>query len=107
MSEENGQKDIRVPTLWVGESEISVVLANQFNIAHQGVDEFILTIGQVTTPLLIGSDEDKLEQAKNLSYVPIRVVGRITFSRDRLVELIQVLTTNLKRYDSTIKEREG
>lgn len=106
MSEENDQKVV-VPTLWVGESETTVVLGNQFSIAHQGVDEFLLTIGQVATPLLTGSDDDKLEQVKGLSYVPIQVVGRFTFSRERLAELIGVLTTNLKRYDESIKGREG
>jgi len=107
MSEENDPKAVEVPTLWVGESETPVVLGNQFSIAHQGVDEFVLTVGQLATPLLTGSDEDKVEQVKGLSYVPIQVVGRFTFSRERLVELIDMLTTNLKRYDATIKKREG
>ena len=107
MAEENEEKAVAIPTLWVGESETPVVFGNQFSIAHQGVDEFILTVGQVATPLVTGDEEDRLEQVKNLSYVPIRVVGRFTFTRKRLVELIGVLTTNLKRYDATIKEREG
>lgn len=107
MAEEDKQGAVAVPTLWVGESEAPVVLGNQFSIAHQGVDEFILTVGQVVTPLLTGNDDDKLEQVKNLSYVPIQVVGRFGFSRERLVELIGVLTANLKGYDEAIKEREG
>ncbi len=108
MVEENEQGAVAVPTLWVGESETPVVLANQFNIGHQGVDEFILTLGQVASPLLTGTDDEKLEQVKNLSYVPIQIVGRVAFSRDRLVQLIEILTTNLARYDATINEqREG
>lgn len=107
MAEENDQGAVAVPTVWVGEAETPVVLGNQFSIAHQGSDEFILTVGQVVTPLLTGSEDDKLEQVKSLSYVPIQVVGRFTFSRDRLAELIGVLTVNLKRYDETIKELEG
>lgn len=108
MAEEDEQKDVAVPTLWVGESDTPVVLGNQFSIAHQGADEFILTVGQVATPLLTGSDDEKLEQVRNLSYVPIQVVGRFTFSRDRLAELLSILKTNLERYDATIgKQREG
>lgn len=102
------QRAVAVPTLWIGESETTVVLGNQFSIAHQGADEFILTVGQVATPLLTGSDDEKLEQVQNLSYVPIQVVGRLSFSRDRLAELLGILTTNLERYDATMKEqREG
>lgn len=95
-----GEQAIAIPTVFVGADDVTIEFANQFVIQHQE-EEFILTLGQMAPPLLLGSDEEKLEQAKNLSFVPIKVIGRFGFTRDRLEALIEVLQTNLARFDKT------
>jgi hypothetical protein len=95
MADEEG---VEIPIVYVGVEDEPILLANQFVIQHQQ-NEFILTIGQIAPPILLGTEQERMEQAKQVAYVPVNVVGRFTFTRERLVELLQVLQTNLDRYD--------
>jgi cytochrome oxidase assembly protein ShyY1 len=92
------EEEIRLPIVYIGTEDVPVALANQFVIQHQQ-NEFILTVGQIAPPILLGTDEERREQAKNVAYVPVKVVGRFTFTRQRLAELINVLQTHLRKYD--------
>ena len=88
----------KIPLVWEEEGG-PIVFANQFLIQHQP-DEFVLTFGQVVTPPLLGTDEQKREQLDRLHYVPVRVLGRFGFTRRRMEELIAVLKENLDRHDT-------
>lgn len=90
---------IKLPIVYIGAEDVPVALANQFIIQHEQ-NEFILTFGQITPPILLGNDEQRLEQAKNIAYVPVKVVGRFTFTRQRLSELVDVLQRHLRKYDA-------
>jgi hypothetical protein len=92
------EEPIQVPIVFIGADEIPVHYANQFVVQHEQ-NEFFLTVGTVTPPILLGSEEERLRQASQLSYIPIRVVARIAMTRDRLTELIGVLQANLKTFD--------
>jgi hypothetical protein len=93
------ERGIEIPVLFVGVEDVPVLLANQFVIQHQQ-EEFILMIGQVAPPLILaGTPEEQLEQAKNISYIPIKVVGRFGLTRTRMTELIRILQDNLKKFD--------
>ena len=94
----NGEEPISIPLVWIGAEDTSIVLANSFVIQHEQ-DEFVLIVGQYTPPILLGSPEERLEQAKKVAYVPVKVVSRIGFTRQRLVELVDVLKTHLEKYD--------
>ncbi len=94
---------VEIPIVFVGTEDVPVVLANQFVVQHQR-NEFILTLGQVTPPILLGSDEERFEQAKKVAYIPVKVVARVSFTRDRLVELIGALKKHLEKYDSVSGE---
>ncbi|MDO8473305.1 MAG: hypothetical protein Q7T05_05750 [Dehalococcoidia bacterium] len=89
---------IQLPTVYVGLDDAKIVFGNAFVIQHLQ-NEFILTIGQLAPPILLGSPEEQLEQAKRLGYVPIRIMSRTAFTRDRMVELIAALQSQLKAYD--------
>ena len=93
-----GREPIKVPVVFIGAEDTPVHYANQFVVAHQQ-DEFILTVGQVTPPLLLGTEAEQREQAQQLSFVPVKTVARFAFTRSRLVELISILQENLKRFD--------
>ena len=95
--------------MWEEADDHSVVFANQFLIQHQP-DEFVLTVGQLVTPPLLGTDEEKREQLARVSYVPIRAIGRYGLTRRRIEELIAVLQENLERHDAMmekLKEEES
>jgi len=99
MSEE---PTVRLPILYIGAEDVPVLLGNNFVIQHVG-NEFILTVGQMTPPITLGDPDQQVEQLKKLSYVSVRVVARIGFTRQRMVELIQILQENLKTYDQRQK----
>jgi len=97
--EELGREEgVLVPIVYVGAEDVPILLANQFIIQHEQ-SEFILTLGQMTPPILLGTPEERREQAQKLAYIPVKIVARIAFTRDRLVELIQMLEEHLRKFD--------
>lgn len=96
---EERPSSIDVPLAWIGAEELPVHLVNQF-VCQFNQDEFILTIGQLVPPALIASSpEERLEQAEQIAYVPIKPLARLAFTRQRLVELVATLQANIAQYD--------
>lgn len=89
---------IEVPLVFVGLEDTSILFANHFAVQHQQ-DEFLLIVGQIAPPILIGDPEERRAQAQAVSYVPIKVVARFGLTRTRIQELIQVLQSNLDTHD--------
>ena len=95
----NKEQDvISLPITYLGLEDMPILFANQFVIQHEK-NEFVLTVGQLQPPILLGTPEERKEQAKKLTYVPIRVVARFGLTRQRLAELIEVLQSNLRTYE--------
>jgi hypothetical protein len=94
----------RIPLVYVGAEDVPILFVNQFVIQHHE-DDFVLMLGQITPPVLLGTDEERRAQAEKVAYVPVNVVARVAFSRGRLVELIEVLQEHLRKYDAQ-RERE-
>jgi hypothetical protein len=97
---------IDIPLAWVGAEELPIHLVNQFMCQfHQ--DEFILTLGQMVPPALIApSPEERREQAEQVSYVPIKPLARLAFTRQRLVELVATLQANINQYDDYQRQQD-
>lgn len=95
----NQEEDVvTLPVVYIGAEDEPILFANQFVIQHEK-NEFVLTVGQLQPPILLGSPEERKEQAKKLTYVPIKVVARFGLNRQCLVELIEALQSNLRKYD--------
>ena len=97
-----GEQYVELPLVYVGIEDVPVLFANQFLVQHEQ-NEFLLTVGQLQPPPLLGSPEEKMEQLKTMTYVPVKVVARFGMTRQRLAQLVEVLQTNLQNYD----EKEG
>ena len=93
------QEPVQVPVVFIGAEDTPLLYANQFVIAHLG-QEFILSIGQVAPPLLLGTPEQQHEQAKQLSFVPIKTVARFAMTRERLDQLIKLLQDHVAQSDA-------
>jgi len=89
---------IQLPIAYLGVEETPIVFANQFAIQHFQ-NEFIITIGQIAPPILVGSPEERREQAKNVGYIPVTIVGRFSLTKERIRELIGALQENLSNYE--------
>jgi hypothetical protein len=97
---------IQIPVAWVEADETPILLANQFLSQFQQ-DEFILTLGQVAPPALLGTDEEKLKEARSLSFIPVKVLARFGLTRSRVEELIGVLQQTIANYESQTRERDA
>ncbi len=99
------EEPIEIPVVYIGVEDVPILFANSFVVQHQQ-NEFIITVGQIQPPLLLGSPEEVREQAKRTAYVPVKVVARLALTRGRLLELLEVLTENLRRYDARSSEQQ-
>ena len=81
MTQEN-DGGVAIPMVWVANEDVPILFANQFVIQHEH-DEFLLTVGQLQPPIILGTPEERAEQVKMISYVPVNMVARIGFNRDR------------------------
>jgi len=92
---------IALPIVFIGVEDTPALFTNQFVVQHHQ-DAFILTLAQISPPILLGTPEERREQAKNVAFVPVKVVGRFSMTKDRLVELISVLQENLANYEKGV-----
>lgn len=101
--DENEQRE--VPLVWENVEGLPVLFANQFIIQHLQ-DEFILTVGQMVPPPLLGDEQQRGAQLRELEGVPVKPLARIAFTRARLTELIQALAGNREIYDQIRQARD-
>jgi hypothetical protein len=88
----------RMSLQWVDFDETPILFANHFLVQHEP-DEFVLSLGQVTGPPVIGTPEEIHVEAERASTVPIATLARVGLTRGRLVELISILQANLEDHD--------
>ena len=88
----------------VGLESAPILYANHFVIQYQP-DEYILTVAQVAPPVLLGTDEQKLEQVEQLEFVPAQVLARFALSRRRVEEVIGILQNHLARFDQLLESQ--
>ncbi len=91
-------EQIELPLFFLGAEDTPIVFANLLVVQHQN-KEFILTFAQYSPPLLMGSDEERVTQAKNMPYVPVKVIARIGMTPERMKEVIDTLTLNYKKFE--------
>jgi hypothetical protein len=93
-----------VPVVWENLDSVPVLLANQFIIQHYQ-DEFILTLGQMVPPAILGDEQARAAQLRAIEQVNVRPLARIAFTRARLVELVQALEAHREIYDEIQQAR--
>ena len=91
-------QDVGASLEWIDFDELPIVFANHFLVQHQP-DEFVLTVGQVTGPPLVGTPDQIRGQARDGAEVPIHTLARVGVTRHRLTELIAVLQAALDEHD--------
>ena len=80
---------------WIGLDDVPIVFVNQIlgQVDDQG--ELIITFGQATPPVLLGTEEEQRDQARNIQFVQVRPVTRMSLTGRRTRELIGILQTSL------------
>jgi hypothetical protein len=95
----NEEESVEIPLVIIGAEDAPIYFANHFVVQHEQ-KEFIITFGQYSPPLFLGAPEERQEAAKRIPYLPIKVVARVGLTPERMVELIEVLQSNLRKYQA-------
>jgi hypothetical protein len=107
MTEPTPPDEVQVSLAWEAPDDLATPFVNQFLIQHQK-GEFVLTFGVLVPPPITAVDlEERRKALASMPYIPIKIVGRYGFTRQRLVELIDVLQTNLQKHDESFKAGDG
>src|SRR4051812_43673431 len=86
------------------EAQPRALVANQFAIslgvpADSKPDAIYLMVGHADPPFLTGGADEVASQMAGLQSLPIDVLGRYVFTRNRLTELIQLLQRAAEVFD--------
>jgi hypothetical protein len=98
----NPPQPSQLPLSWVGHDELPIVFVNQILVQSQP-GEFVVAFGQVTTPPVIGTPEEQMEQLAQYDVVPIRTLVRMGITPARLREFTTALQVALDRHDEAMK----
>lgn len=104
---ETDPEQVEIALVWVGLEDLPVFVANQMVIQHTAKNEFVLSFGHLSLPVFLGTDEERVRQAKATTFVPIKPVARVGFNRDRIEELITILRQNVEKHDAKFANEES
>jgi hypothetical protein len=102
-SQEPAGDGILVRLVLVGQESVPVLLGNHFMVQHvPGC--FFLTVGQFTPPAIVGdTPEERRQQAAQVKQIEVRIVSRLAFTRQSMVQLIAFLTDQLQQHDRNVQ----
>lgn len=89
-----------VPVIWIDWDAEPILFANVILAQHMN-DEFIISFGQASPPVLMGSEEERREALANITAVPVKAVARIGVTPQRMREFLDAMWQNLERYEHT------
>jgi len=100
---DEGSEGIAIPVLWEGLDSAEISFVNQMIVqlgppGNEG--EFVVTLGQLHPPVLMGGEEENKARLKALPYVTVRVVAKVGMPVARVRELRDLLTRMLDTYES-------
>ena len=101
MPEEQGG----VPIVWVGFNDELIRSATIFSAQIYAENEIILTIGQVTPPLIVGTPQERQSQAAALPFAQARTLGKFGLTASRARKLITVLQRTLEGHQALMEGR--
>lgn len=108
MAEPDPTEPLQVPAVWVGGEDSTVQAVNQMVGQVSGREEIILTFGEFVPPALLGTPEERLAQAKQITFLPVQVVARLGLTKSRLEEFLGVIEQTLDNYAKMFgEERHG
>jgi hypothetical protein len=97
--------DLNLPLSMSDFDESPILFANHFLVQPE-LDEFVITLSQVTGPPLVGTPDEMRAQAREHGGVPVHTLARVAVTRRRLIELIELLQARLQEHDRLLADRE-
>lgn len=97
MSQSNPEKIVTINRVYPPDLETRH--ANNIVVQHDQ-DNFFLSFFDVWVPIIIGTNEEKERQIEAVDSIDAKCVARIILSPSRALELINLLTENIRAYES-------
>ena len=108
MAPQEPQPSVEVPLVWTGLDALDTFAANEFLITPDAHDDLMyLTVGLVSPPVFMGSEEEQMQQLRDLRYVTVRPLGRFALTHERARRLAELLNESLARYDHSETGEDG
>ena len=97
-SDSESPPPIEIPLVLTGQSEVPILFSNWAIVQHQN-QEFVITFGQFTPPIITGTPEEQRRQAESTPALPVKVIARVGMTTQRMTELVRSLQENLQNYE--------
>lgn len=105
MSEKDNNKQIELPLEWNIPDHIVARYATNM-VVQRAEHEFIITFFEVKPPLLLGTPDEIIEQAKKLNVMRANCVAQIIVASDKMPSFVEALERNLKRSVGQVEDKE-
>lgn len=93
--EKRGYITIAVPLSYVG-ADAPVAFANHFSLQSQGNKEWVLTVGLMAVPPVLGTPDDVRAEIQRRGFLAVALHGRYVMTRERLKQLSALLAAQLE-----------
>ncbi|MEX2225597.1 MAG: hypothetical protein WEB52_04005 [Dehalococcoidia bacterium] len=108
MSNESGGELVSIPLLWDGLDTAEIKFVNQMivQLGPPGNEsEFLVTLGQLHPPVLMGSEDENKARLAALPYVTVKVVAKVALPVSRVREFRDLMTRMLETYEQATDRR--
>jgi hypothetical protein len=109
MAEDQPER-VEIRAVWVGVEDLPIVFVNQSIGQVDDRGDIILTFGQATPPIILGTPEQQRQQLQDVPFIQVRPVSRLTLSRPRAEEVVRMLQQTLEnqqRMVAALQAQEG
>lgn len=100
MADPDNKAELGIRVVWEVPSGFPTHYSTHVVVQH-GEDDFTITFWDLRPPLLMGSLEEKQQQAQALKEIRPTALARIIVSPHRMRQFTQVMQDNLKTFDET------
>lgn len=100
---DDAPESVSVPLVWVGFNDETIKTASIFACQIYAENEIILTVGQVTPPMILGDAEQRAAQAQALPFAQVRTLAKFGLTVSRAEKLISVLQNTIRAHTDRIE----
>lgn len=96
---------ITLPIEWVVDENTPSGYVTNLVVQHTE-HEFIISFFELKPPVLLGSPEEKQEQAERLGNLKARCVAQVTIPASRMPQVLEAINGNYQNYLSKLSNHE-
>ncbi|HSW56377.1 MAG TPA: DUF3467 domain-containing protein [Ignavibacteriaceae bacterium] len=82
--------------------DIESHFSDSFVVQHQK-DHFILTFYQILQQPILGTEEERIEQLKNIKQLNAKCIARIIVTPQKIEDITRVLSENIEKFKKKIE----